>query len=968
MRRFYSPSLTAFFVSSSKTQYFVMLLNWKSRLSPSRTTSASSSDDHQNDIAQGRDGFRYGHNDVLLSNQTSSSKRSFRSLRNVSRTPSTLTTLYSLIEMKQWEEALDRLIIYPAEAREWYIKRNSDGTIKDKFLPIMAACRKAGSVPNYDYSNCQDAEYFENLIRGLVQTWPESTKMTDMNKMNALHWACWSRASLNVIHILLGARNDSASKTDSYGRLPLHIACEYGTSDEAVVSLLRKHNSNGVNVKDLRGRTPVDIAEERKNPVVTAILKRDSLAKRRHTETTTRTSITSSELSNLPEFDRLAKRASERARKNSLPQGIVNDKRGSFIDAIDAVVLVDKEQLNSENDEALNMKSFEQLPSPSWQVTSSDDTSKSFYETIKRPDPPRRSSELIGLETLEGYEVGVTSEVDKIDFEENREKGYVNSHGGAEPTPLAQFIIGRNWNAALARLKSNPGEAEKWRTLQEEDGSVRWKLPIHDACYRQPPLKLVQKLVDAYRVGLGCQDDLKKLPIHWACEFGASEEVVDYLLTMNPLSIFEKDVYEQIPVNCANKSEYPNKEVIITCLLMEVIEGQHESSDHIQKISEGCDVRALSHFQSSSERTLKAGNEINRIPGRESTSLASLESNGSEIMKRTGGESGSPFNSINTPHDLRTSTESLPYIKRHLSKLLQKSKSFDSRTNEAAVQLDPNTPTPVFSADLDVERDEVTEIRVRGRSRGSRSSFWSRTLYALRSSLTSVRASRVDIPISLPKPTPKTDVSMDEDDSVGIDEQSLNARQYPYAAKAVLVDDSRTLLCFGKKGAMIIGLSVIACTLALSALLISREHSQDEPLDETSTSISPTLSPTLHFAIESRGVFQSISGEEAFLNDSSSQSHAHDWMIKEDKIANTLDIDDFRLVQRYVAAVFYFSLNGTSWINNLNWLNETEDECNWNKNVDYERQGIVCVDGKITQIRISKFSIYLLSFYSNLKF
>ena len=248
-----------------------MLLNWKSRLSPSRTTSVSSSDDHQNDIAQGRDGFRYGHNDVLLSNQTSSSKRSFRSLRNVSRTPSTLTTLYSLIEMKQWEEALDRLIIYPAEAREWYIKRNSDGTIKDKFLPIMAACRKAGSVPNYDYSNCQDAEYFENLIRGLVQTWPESTKMTDMNKMNALHWACWSRASLNVIHILLGARNDSASKTDSYGRLPLHIACEYGTSDEAVVSLLRKHNSNGVNVKDLRGRTPVDIAEERKNHVVTAI-------------------------------------------------------------------------------------------------------------------------------------------------------------------------------------------------------------------------------------------------------------------------------------------------------------------------------------------------------------------------------------------------------------------------------------------------------------------------------------------------------------------------------------------------------------------------------------------------------------------------------------------------------------------------------------------------------------------------
>lgn len=62
-------------------------------------------------------------------------------------------------------------------------------------------------------------------------------------------------------------------------------------------------------------------------------------------------------------------------------------------------------------------------------------------------------------------------------------------------------------------------------------------------------------------------------------------------------------------------------------------------------------------------------------------------------------------------------------------------------------------------------------------------------------------------------------------------------------------------------------------------------------------------------------------------NPSSPQAKAFDWLV-EDGIYNPL-LPDFRVVQRYSLATFYFATGGENWIKNTNWLNHNASECNW---------------------------------------
>ena len=754
------------------------------------------------------------------------------------------TKLYSLIQTEEWEAAFDRLQEFPGEARVWYVKKRFDGIIKEKSLPIIAACRNAGSTLRKESPNSKLTGKVELLIQGLVEVWPESTKKEDLNKMNALHWACWSGANLNVIEILLSVRNDSVSKADVYGRLPLHIACEYGASDEAVISLLRTQNCFA-NVKDARGRTPIDIAEEKKNHAISEILKRDSHLSWRHTETTARSSITSSELSHyLPEFDRLAKRASERARNNSLPPQFRNSTQtGSFVIAVDADTGTEQDNVEL---------TLEEQPSP-WKV-SSDETSKSFYERIQPPATQRRSSTF--LKTLEGYEKGLSKGIDACDEsaddikEENSEDiSNTIDNSNIDITPLSKLILEKNWDVALKRLKDFPAEAEKWRFQHEEDGSVKWKLPIHDACYRQPPLKFVKKLIEAYKVGIGCQDDVKKLPIHWACEYGASEEVVDHLLKMNPLSIFEEDAFKQKPLECVYKSEFPNKEIIVASLLMMgPIQGrpslisQGSSDRTLRSSSDGwtlnlTDRTTKSH--SSSERTLKTGNAELRMNNLtySGTSLASVDSDTSGVILKSTYGDGKSYITINRSDSDNKSLRERLNLPEYLpfSKKKPKMTSFeyedkqtlcDANGSTIAVQLNPATPTLTISTDpeIDLGFAEAENLKHERRERMSRSSFWYRTLYSLRDSLTSARGSQKDLSVYIATKNNRSSFTK-EDCSLGNDDDVLEIAS---ASKNFLVDDSRTLLCLNKKAVFIIYMIIIGIAICLIAWFVDSSSKQDE--------------------------------------------------------------------------------------------------------------------------------------------
>ena len=79
-----------------------------------------------------------------------------------------------------------------------------------------------------------------------------------------IHYACWQRASLEVIHALVNAYPESITvATESGGDLPLHNACVDGASPH-VLNFLIESYPEGVNKKNEDGETPLDVLKEAK--------------------------------------------------------------------------------------------------------------------------------------------------------------------------------------------------------------------------------------------------------------------------------------------------------------------------------------------------------------------------------------------------------------------------------------------------------------------------------------------------------------------------------------------------------------------------------------------------------------------------------------------------------------------------------------------------------------------------------
>ena len=75
-------------------------------------------------------------------------------------------------------------------------------------------------------------------------------------------------------------------------------------------------------------------------------------------------------------------------------------------------------------------------------------------------------------------------------------------------------------------------------------------LPLHRACRRQPSLRIIQTLVEAWPASIRewTNDGVTeaRLPIHLACQYGASLEVVAYLVEQDPTcvqAVSPKQVY-----------------------------------------------------------------------------------------------------------------------------------------------------------------------------------------------------------------------------------------------------------------------------------------------------------------------------------------------------------------------------------------------------------------------------------------
>mmetsp|Transcript_10528 Transcript_10528/g.14774 ORF Transcript_10528/g.14774 Transcript_10528/m.14774 type:complete len:811 (-) Transcript_10528:2351-4783(-) len=111
------------------------------------------------------------------------------------------------------------------------------------WLPIHYACACGASI---------------DVIQSLAEAYPESKTTVDRRGRTPLHFALGNAsdkpASPAIVALL--SSTGAASYADDNGMLPLHYACAYGASEEALYVLTEDY-PDGITTKDRRHRTPL---------------------------------------------------------------------------------------------------------------------------------------------------------------------------------------------------------------------------------------------------------------------------------------------------------------------------------------------------------------------------------------------------------------------------------------------------------------------------------------------------------------------------------------------------------------------------------------------------------------------------------------------------------------------------------------------------------------------------------------
>ena len=92
---------------------------------------------------------------------------------------------------------------------------------------------------------------------------------------------------------------------------------------------------------------------------------------------------------------------------------------------------------------------------------------------------------------------------------------------------------------------------------------------------------------------------------------------------------------------------------------------------------------------------------------------------------------------------------------------------------------------------------------------------------------------------------------------------------------------------------------------------------------------------------------------QVFQNKNTPQYKALNWMLNDDNLNTICVNNDDKVLQRYMAALFYFSTGGEYWLNQYDFLNGNTHECTWSNRM-------VCNDENyIMDIIFSEYSVNL---------
>lgn len=119
------------------------------------------------------------------------------------------TVLYALVQKKLWKETIDRAQSNPKEARAFISRKEKDGKIRWRLLPLHAAI--VFKAP-------------EDVIEVLLTSYPKASEAKDDQGMLPLHLAFRNGASAGIVNLLLMAFPQSVDMPDRKNRVPLTLA------------------------------------------------------------------------------------------------------------------------------------------------------------------------------------------------------------------------------------------------------------------------------------------------------------------------------------------------------------------------------------------------------------------------------------------------------------------------------------------------------------------------------------------------------------------------------------------------------------------------------------------------------------------------------------------------------------------------------------------------------------------------
>jgi hypothetical protein len=218
------------------------------------------------------------------------SKSNSLNQESISTTYQARPTLYVLLGKKKWAEAKKRIESNPEECKVWVTTEYGfEGSERQwwKRLPLhLASGRRPDDVslmksliesfPESMYMKdengkvplihaCSSRASLE-IVELLLAEGPEASRSPDSHNRLALHWACEYDATIDVVSAVLSSYPDASKHVDAYGRVPLHWECVSLKCSPQTVLKLVKYNPDAVILKDLDGNAPLDLMEHSFSP------------------------------------------------------------------------------------------------------------------------------------------------------------------------------------------------------------------------------------------------------------------------------------------------------------------------------------------------------------------------------------------------------------------------------------------------------------------------------------------------------------------------------------------------------------------------------------------------------------------------------------------------------------------------------------------------------------------------------